>query len=167
MNLFDTSIIIIFKKGLYGSLTTVFKMAYIIIPLMIILEIIKYFGLIDKITSIFSPFLNKIGLGYRATFPLFIGVFLGITYGSGVMMDSIEKGELTKKEVTLILIFLVVCHAIIEDTLIFWLLGSNFFILFFGRIIGGILITWAFSRIIKDEEQLVVISNKSNQMEGK
>ena len=43
MKLFGTSIIIIFKKGIIGSLSTVFKMAYIIIPIMIILEIIKYF----------------------------------------------------------------------------------------------------------------------------
>ena len=75
MKLFGTSIIIIFKKGIIGSLSTVFKMAYIIIPIMIILEIIKYFGMIDKITSIFSPFLKKIGLSYKATFPLLIGVF--------------------------------------------------------------------------------------------
>lgn len=154
MKLFGTSIIIIFKKGIIGSLSTVFKMAYIIIPIMIILEIIKYFGMIDKITSIFSPFLKNIGLSYKATFPLLIGVFLGITYSSGVMLDSIERDELTNKEITLILIFLVVCHAIIEDTFIFWLLGSNFFILFFGRIIGAILITGVFSKLIKEKEQI-------------
>lgn len=152
MGIFNTDISIILKEGLIGSFSTVFKMAYIIIPLMMILELAKYYNLIDKITSFFAPVLKKIGLSFNATFPLLIGIVLGLTYGSGVMIDSVDNGEINKKEVTLILIFLVTCHAIIEDTFVLWSIGSNFFILFFGRLIGAILITTFFSKIIKEEQ---------------
>ncbi len=152
MQIFDTNISIILGEGLIGSLTTVFKMAYIIIPLMIVLEFAKHYNLIDKITSFFAPVLRKIGLSFNATFPLLIGVVLGLTYGSGVMIDSVDKGEINKREVTLLLIFLVTCHAIIEDSFVLWSIGSNFFILFFGRLIGAILITVIFSKIIKEDQ---------------
>src|SRR5690554_6303977 len=147
---FDAPILEILKEGIGGSLSNVLNMAVFIIPLMVILEVARHYQWVDGLTAYTAPVLKRIGLGYHAALPLIIGVVFGILYGSGVMIDSVEKGEINHREVTLILIFLVVCHAIFEDSFIFWSLGSNFFILFFGRILGAIVITWAFSKTIKD-----------------
>lgn len=154
MSFLDASIFEILKEGLLGGLSTVLKMLAIIVPLMIFLELLRHYKWIDKITKITSPVLKRIGLGHKATFPLLVGIIFGISYGSGVIIDSVEEGEINKQEVTLILVFLVICHAIFEDTFIFWSLGSNLFILFFGRILGAILITGIFSKLLKEKDQI-------------
>ncbi|MCR1897791.1 nucleoside recognition domain-containing protein [Irregularibacter muris] len=154
MHFFDASISSILKEGLLGSASTILNMVLIILPLMVVLEFARYYQWIDKLTPIFAPILKKIGLGNQATFPLLVGISFGILYGSGIMIDSVEEGEVNKREVSLILIFLVACHAIFEDTFIFWTVGGNFPILFFGRLIGAYLLTWIFSKIIKDEAEI-------------
>ena|SRR5690554_4439998 len=153
MNFFDTSIYEILKEGLMGSFSTIWNMIYIIVPLMMGLEIAKHYRWVEKITSLTAPILEKIGLGYNATFPLLIGIIFGMTYGSGVLIDTVNQGEIDKKNVSAVLVFLVVCHAIIEDTFILWSIGSNFFILFFVRIIGAILITALYSKLINKKIQ--------------
>lgn len=147
MGFFDVSIYKIIQEGLIGSVLTIWNMVYIIVPLMIGLEIAKHYKWVEKATAFTAPFLKKIGLGYNGTFPLLIGIFFGITYGSGVMIDTVNQGEIDKKDISTILVFLVICHAIIEDTFILWSIGSDFFILFFGRILGAIFITGLYSKL--------------------
>ncbi len=151
---FDTSILEILKEGIGGSLSNVLNMAAFIIPLMVILEVARHYKWVDRLSVYTAPALKRIGLGYHAALPLVIGVAFGILYGSGIMIDNLERGEIDQREVSLILIFLVVCHAIFEDSIIFWSVGSNFFILFFGRILGAIAITWVFSKTIKEGENI-------------
>src|SRR5690554_2860560 len=109
MNFFDISIYEIIKEGLIGSLSTIWNMVIIIVPLMIGLEIAKHYKLVEKVTTFTAPFLKKIGLSYNATFPLLIGIFFGITYGSGVMIDTVNQSQINKKDVSAILVFLVIC----------------------------------------------------------
>ncbi|RBP46632.1 nucleoside recognition domain-containing protein [Garciella nitratireducens] len=155
----DTSIIEILKEGLLGAFSNIWKMVYIIIPLMIMLEIAKYYNWVYKIIKFIQPLLKKIGFEDNVVVPLLIGVIFGLLYGSGVMIDSVEEGEISKKDITLVLVFLVICHSIFEDTFLFSSLGVNFFVLFFARIAGAVLITYFFSRVFIKKNKLKDLEN--------
>lgn len=131
-----------------GISSTLFQMIIIIIPLMIILEVGKYYNIVDYIARKIYPFFSKIGLSKKASFPLSIGIVFGITYGSGVMFDYFNEGEITKEDVSIIILFLIICHALIEDTLLFWTVGGNFWLLSFGRIFLALLVVYLYNKII-------------------
>ncbi len=66
-----------------------------------------------------------LGLGRSAVLPLFTGVFLGIAYGAGIIIRSAAAGQMDRRELFLTGLFLATCHAVIEDVLIFVVLGGD------------------------------------------
>jgi hypothetical protein len=74
--------------------------------------------------------------------PLITGIIIGLTYGAGIIIHSIKTSNVNKKEAFLILLFLSMCHAMIEDTLIFVVIGANGIILIVFRFILAILLTY-------------------------
>ncbi|HOT42393.1 MAG TPA: hypothetical protein PLA00_06895, partial [Syntrophorhabdaceae bacterium] len=74
--------------------------------------------------------------------PLLTGIIIGLTYGAGVIIHSIRSSNMDKKEAFLILLFLSICHAIIEDTLIFVVIGANGLILIVARFILAFAFTY-------------------------
>jgi len=75
-------------------------------------------------------------------FTLASGLILGITYGAGVLISEAQSGEMTRREIFLIGTFLLICHAIIEDTLLFVMLGADALVTVAVRTLAAILVTW-------------------------
>lgn len=72
--------------------------------------------------------------------------------GAGTIIQSSREGNISKKDMFLISVFLIVCHAIIEDTLIFVAVGANGYVLSGSRILAAIVITLLLSRWIKAKQ---------------
>ncbi|MTI65394.1 MAG: nucleoside recognition protein [Firmicutes bacterium] len=135
----------------------VFTIAKIVIPLMIAMEILKDYKVIDKISKLLKPISNLLGISKNLTFPLVIGLILGLSYGAGVIIKEAKEGELSKKDLYLLIIFLVACHSVIEDTLLFVAIGANGWFLITIRIIIAIILTVLVSKFIGkylDEENI-------------
>jgi len=75
-------------------------------------------------------------------FTLTVGVFLGITYGAGVLIKEMQSGSLSKYDIFYIGTFLMICHAIIEDTLLFVIFGADFTMVILIRSAVAILLSW-------------------------
>jgi hypothetical protein len=118
------------------------KLLLIILPLTISYEFLKKKQ--QKMTG-GKPF-SFAGISGNGLIPLITGIIIGLTYGAGVIIYSIRSSNIQKKEAFLILLFLSVCHAVIEDTLIFVLIGANGFILIGARFFLAIVLTWAVYR---------------------
>jgi len=58
-------------------------------------------------------------------FSLGAGLFLGITYGAGIIIAEVQKGTLSKEDILYISTFLMLCHSVIEDILLFVIFGAN------------------------------------------
>jgi hypothetical protein len=108
-------------------------LAAIIIPLMVGLALLRDSRLLDRAAGLLQPVLKRLNLSNRAAFPLLAGFFLGIVIGSGVIISFAKDGSLTKRDLMLVLVFLGICHSIIEDTLIFIALGANWWVLISAR----------------------------------
>lgn len=129
------------KEGITGSLSYVFNIALIIIPLMIVMQFLKDLKILDKLSNYMEPIARVLGISKKSTFPLLIGLLLGLAYGAGVIINSAKESDLTKRDLYLVIIFLVACHSVIEDTLIFVALGANGWLLLGLRLVIAIVLT--------------------------
>jgi hypothetical protein len=75
-------------------------------------------------------------------FALIVGIFLGITYGAGILIKEAQSGSINKNDLFFVGTFLMICHAIIEDTLLFVIFGADFTMVVIIRIIFAILLSY-------------------------
>jgi hypothetical protein len=126
------------------------KVFLIVVPLMMLLEIFREFELIDKLTKPFLKIAGLIGFKSESIYPLMAGLIFGISYGGGVLIGESKNGKIKGGQKILIALFLGLCHAIFEDTLIFVSLGANGLIVIVTRLIIAIIIVRIFAYFIKE-----------------
>lgn len=140
------------KESFTGSLESVITMAKIIIPLMVVMEILKDSKILDKLTDKMEPIAKFFDISNAAVFPLVIGLIFGLSYGAGIIIESAEENNLSKKDLYTLMIFLIACHAVIEDTLLFVAVGANLWFLLTVRLGVAIIISLFASRVLKKLE---------------
>ncbi len=129
------------KVASMDSVSILIEMAIIIFFVMLIIEVLKAFHILNKINNFTFKFTKYLGISPSANFPLLVGLLIGISYGAGAIIASYKKNDMTKKDVLLVSVFLCICHALIEDTLLFIKIGANGFIIVIVRIITAIIAT--------------------------
>lgn len=132
--------------GLIRLLLLVFA---IIMPLMIALELFRYYGLLARIARLLEPITRRIGFGHDSVYPLLAGIVFGISYGGGVLIGEANKGRVVKDQAFLVAVFLAICHALVEDTFLFVLQGANGWIVILTRFILAIMVTAITATMIK------------------
>jgi hypothetical protein len=143
-----------FLQGM-GGLWTV---ACVVIPLMIVLEIAESNGLLQKLNRLLAKPFRVIGLGEDGAFPVVVAVVFGITYGSGVIINHVRAGKVTPKEARVIGTFMAIAHALIEDTIIFWVLGAPLLLLLTPRLI----LAYVMSYVVHKRTPNVELANGDN-----
>ncbi|WP_263833322.1 nucleoside recognition protein [Sulfurospirillum oryzae] len=109
-----TSLFELLQNSLYESFSLSLKIITLVTTLIFFLDFIKSLPIIEKHSQ-------KVNSG----FSILVGVILGITYGAGILISEYEKGILKKREILFIGTYLMICHAIIEDTLLFIIFDAN------------------------------------------
>jgi len=136
---------------LTSLISFLWSIARILIPIMIVIEIFKDTKIIDKLSNAFKPIANFFTLSEESSISLVFGMIFGLTIGAGAIIQSTKDYDIDKRSIFLICMFLSMCHAIFEDSIIFSAAGANVFALLSARFISATLITLIFSRIIKKE----------------
>ena len=113
------------------------KIAAIVISLMILVEMFREFGLMDRLMSMLHWPMRVLGLDRKTAFVTAVGLVLGLAYGSGLIIEESRRNSLTKKEVLATNVFLGTNHALIEDSLVFAAVGANLVWIVIGRLIFG------------------------------
>lgn len=113
----------------------------ILIPLMVILALLTDANLLDRAVGFIQPLMKRLHLSKKAAFPLMAGLFLGVVFGSGVIIACANEGSLNRRDLLLTLVFLGICHSVIEDTLLFAALGANWWVLLGSRFLLAVLLT--------------------------
>ncbi len=134
-------IIHILQEALTKSAASILLLAVIILPIMVFLEYITHYNLLERISSYFRPITRCLSLPEAAAYPLLIGMVVGVFYGGAVIIEYGRRGLLGKRDLLLLGIFLALNHAMIEDNLIFAAMGANFFLLLILRFILAVLVT--------------------------
>ncbi|MDC3412263.1 nucleoside recognition domain-containing protein [Aquibacillus sp. 3ASR75-11] len=128
-------------QGLETAFMGVLQLALIVIPLMVGIQFMREKGWMDFLSEKLAPFMKVLGMRENTSMTLVAGLTIGLAYGAGLMIQAVQEDGVTKKDMYLALIFLVSCHAVVEDTLIFIPLGIPVWPLLLFRVTTAIVLT--------------------------
>ncbi len=135
-------------NAIISSLMGILNLIKIVFPLMLVIQIAKDFGWMNYITKALSPFTKLIGVEAKAGVTLAAGLFFGLAFGAGVMIQAVKEDGVSKRDLYLVFLFLVACHAVVEDTLLFIPLGIPVLYLFLIRFFVALVVTCIVARIV-------------------
>jgi hypothetical protein len=135
--------------SLLGALMLSGKLVLIIVPLVTLFELLRHLPAFRRTGDAVDPLMRGIGLTREAAVPLFTGVFLGIAYGAGIIIRVAQEKRLPARELFLMGLFLGTCHAVVEDTLIFVVIGGSAWIMLGVRLVIAICLTALLARLWK------------------
>ncbi|WP_223476773.1 nucleoside recognition domain-containing protein [Oricola indica] len=140
-----------FLAGLAESLAWMFV---ILLGLSLGLQVLKATGILGLMMKALSPFLRLIGIKGEAEHLTAIGLFLGISYGAGLLIREARSGAISPRQIFLSCVFMGFAHSVIEDTLIVMALGADIVGILVGRLIfafAAVAAIAAFLRGLPDE----------------
>lgn len=129
------------------------QLALVVIPVMVGIQILKDLGALDRFGNSMRPLMRPLGIAPRGAITMAGGLTFGLAFGAGVILEQAREQKFTRREITLIVLFLSACHAVIEDTLIFIPLGINVVPLLLIRLTAAILLVAAIARLWPDEKE--------------
>lgn len=136
----------------------ILQLVMIVFPLMIVIQILKDLQWLEKFSKGMAPMTRSLGMHENTSTTMAAGLLFGLAYGAGVVIQAVEEDGVKKKDLTLAFIFLMACHALVEDTLIFIPLGIPVWPLFLIRLGVAILLTlivgfiWKRTGIVRRKE---------------
>ncbi|SES38503.1 nucleoside recognition domain-containing protein [Salipaludibacillus aurantiacus] len=142
--------------GMESAIIGILQLAAIVIPIMVFIQIMKDLQWLQVFSKWMTPFTKVLGVKPNTSTTLAAGLTFGLAYGAGVMIQAAKEDGVSKKDLYLVFIFLVACHAVIEDTLLFAPLGIPLWPLLLVRLVVAILLTvtvaFVWNRLEKKQE---------------
>ncbi|MDZ7821340.1 MAG: hypothetical protein U5N26_05745 [Candidatus Marinimicrobia bacterium] len=131
---------------LSGIAVTTLQIVIVMFLVMLVYEFFLYWKHSGKIKEKLTVFTRFFGMSSAALGPWLVGTFIGIAYGAGILFDMNRKHLLTHKDNCLLTASLCLFHAVVEDTVIFVVIGANLWWILGARILSLILIITLLSR---------------------
>ncbi len=97
----------------------------LIFVLMFIQRAMEAFGVMHWLTRPLRPLMRLFGLPENASYLWLVGNVVGISYGSAMMLDLEESGQITKEEANEVNYHLIMNHSMLEDTMVFAATGVS------------------------------------------
>jgi len=154
------------KTGIYTGLKRGWSgyvwLLKILTPISFGTALLIYSGWLYKVDFIIQPVMGVLSLPASAALPLIIGLFTGI-YGAVGAMSAMP---LTPDQMTLIAIFLLISHNIIQESIIQGESGLNPFVAAAFRLTASVVVTFIVSLFIQPDAPLSTSVPLLNAMEG-
>ena len=144
------------------SFSTILKMTIIIVPLLIGIEYLKEIGWMEKLSAKLRKVSKLIELPGEAALGMIVAYSVGLVFGSGVIIRIKKEVEMTRKQINTMFIFIGMCHAVVEETIIFTAVGANGIIVLVSRVLASFLFGLLYVWIAKNDETSV---RKSSEKE--
>lgn len=133
----------------YGLAETMLWMLIILVALFYVLEILKATGLLGLMMNALMPVLRLAGIKGEAGHLTAIGLFLGISYGAGLLIHEAKSGAISARQIFISCVFMGFAHSVIEDTILVIALGADIYSVLVGRVIFAIAATAAIGALMR------------------
>ena len=125
-----------------------FSIFCIIFSLMLMMKVLDAVGVTKLLSRLLEPVLTRIGIGPSASAVTVVGLTLGLSYGSGLIINEARKGTIGRRDIFFSLSLMGLAHALIEDTMLAMLLGADFNGVFWGRLVFSLLFMAVLVRVV-------------------
>ena len=133
-------------ENIYELLTSSFTNATLLsIKVIILVTAIIFLMAYLKSTKMMQNYQKKV----NSSFSIVVGLILGITYGAGILIHESKTGNLNKADIFYIATFLMICHSVVEDVLLFVIFGANGWVVVTIRLFMAFLFSYILVRIYK------------------
>lgn len=132
----------------WGLAETMLMMLVVLLLLSWSLEVLKITGILGLMMKGIEPVLRLAGIKGEAGHLTAIGLFLGISYGAGLLIREARSGVINPRQIFLSCVFMGFAHSIIEDTLLMVSLGADIYSALIGRVIFAIGATAALALVL-------------------
>lgn len=133
---------VMFMDWAWSSILLSVKVIVLITLLMILQRILEVFGVIKLMSKILAPLQVVMGLPESTSFSWIVANTLGLAYGSAIMIEQVEKGQMAKSDADLLNHHVAVSHSQLEDPLLFAAIGAPLGWLIIPRFLLGVLVVW-------------------------
>lgn len=131
----------IILSGLKKAIGAIIQLAIIVILLMVIMQFLREKGFLITLSNRLEPLTKLLGVSRNTSMTLVTGLTIGLAYGAGLMIHAVKEDGVSKKDMYLAMLFLVACHAVVEDTVVFIPLGIPVWPLLLIRLTTAIVLT--------------------------
>ena len=131
-----------FFEWLLGLLKLSLWMTCLIWLLNVLQRILYEFNLMERISRLFKPLLKVFGLGEKTSFLWIVANVVGLSYGSAVMIDEAERGNLSLRDINLLNTHIGISHSNLEDLLLVSALGGVWYVILLSRWILVTILVW-------------------------
>lgn len=131
----------IILTGLKKAVGAIVQLAIIVILLMVIMQFLREKGFLITLSHRLEPLTKLLGVSRNTSMTLVTGLTIGLAYGAGLMIHAVKEDGVSKKDMYLAMLFLVACHAVVEDTVVFIPLGIPVWPLLLIRLTTAIILT--------------------------
>jgi len=111
------------------------KILVLVTALMLMQKILEEFGFLNAINRILQPLMRLFGLSPEVSIGWFVGNAVGLAYGSAILIEQVNEGQVTTKQADLLNHHLAVSHSQLEDPLLFLAIGLPMLWLMWPRIL--------------------------------
>ncbi|QYJ16560.1 hypothetical protein Rxycam_02393 [Rubrobacter xylanophilus DSM 9941] len=144
-------------EALFDALRTaaegILQLALIVVPVMVLIQILRDLGALQRFAALMRPLMRPLGIVPRGAVTMAGGLVFGLAFGAGIILEQAREQRFSRREITLIALFLCACHAVIEDTLIFVPLGIDVLPLLVIRLLSAVALVFVIARLWPAERE--------------
>ncbi len=141
----NTDVADTFRRGLINGLRLALEMVKVIVPFYLLVEAMKYFGVIQIVGKFFRPFMGLFGLPGESALALIAGYTANLYAAIAVLTPL----HLSAKEITIIALMLGISHSLPVETPITKKTGVNAWLLLLLRILFSFVVGIALNLLWK------------------
>lgn len=137
-----TSVVGVLQNWFVSTLSLCVKLIVIITLLMLLQDFLKRKGLLSVISKPLAPFMKICGLKPESSFLWLIANIVGLAYGAGIMAQEMENCDSDAGELRNLNRHIALNHSLVEDTLIFAMIGVAWYYLLVPRFLFALIVVW-------------------------